>query len=173
MTATVLATDFIPARDRQSAIRPVGASKAWCYVLETRRTCRGNRHHHVHSGRVGHRETGPALLIQWPSVMLAFQRGGFAELARYDVARLVEADRTGRAPAAYFSRLAIAGTFARQYAVIGDREQALAWLEEAARRREPRTGCRFETTPGFNRSNGWSAYRCVPITRKLRASRSL
>jgi serine/threonine-protein kinase len=65
-----------------------------------------------------------------------FSRGGFADLARYDVARLVEAERAGRPPAAYFSRLALAGTIARQYAVIGDREQALTWLEEAARRRD-------------------------------------
>jgi len=65
-----------------------------------------------------------------------FRRGGFEELARYDVVRLVEADRAGRPPAAYFSRLALAGTIARQYAVIGDREQALTWLEEAARRRD-------------------------------------
>jgi TolB-like protein len=66
----------------------------------------------------------------------ALHRGGFPELARYDVARLVEADTAGRAPAAYFSRLALAGTIARQYAVIGDREQAMTWLEEAARRRD-------------------------------------
>jgi serine/threonine-protein kinase len=66
----------------------------------------------------------------------AFKKGGFVELARYDVVRLVEADRAGKPPAAYFSRLALAGTIARQYAVIGDRDQALSWLEEAARRRD-------------------------------------
>lgn len=36
----------------------------------------------------------------------------------------------------YYSRLSIAGTNARHYAIIGDRDDALSWLEEAARRRD-------------------------------------
>ena len=34
MSATVLANNFTPARDKRSALCLVGASKAWCYVID-------------------------------------------------------------------------------------------------------------------------------------------
>ncbi len=66
----------------------------------------------------------------------AYERGGFAEVARADVVPLIEADRTGQPPPAYYSRLSLAGAIARQFAVMGDRDEAFRWLEEATRRHD-------------------------------------
>jgi hypothetical protein len=66
----------------------------------------------------------------------AFERGGLVELARLDLAALLEADRTRTAPPSYYSRLSLAASIARQYATIGDGPHALDWLEEGVKRRD-------------------------------------
>jgi uncharacterized protein HemY len=54
---------------------------------------------------------------------------------RADLVRLLEVNRTGQSQG-FYSRLSIAATIAHHYALLGDRESALTWLEEAARRRD-------------------------------------
>ncbi|MGH9200133.1 MAG: hypothetical protein ACRD2A_02720 [Vicinamibacterales bacterium] len=71
---------------------------------------------------------------------------------------LLEVDKTGKSQG-FYSRLSIAGTIARHYAILAHRENALTWLEEAARRRDDGqlqcgrcgTGSRSRTTRGSRR----------------------
>lgn len=64
-----------------------------------------------------------------------FTKGGFEAVTRADIAELLRVNKTGAR-----SRLAnpgsVAGTLARFYATIGDRDNALSWLEEATRRHD-------------------------------------
>ena len=64
-----------------------------------------------------------------------YRAGGFDALMRADLRHLLEVNSTGRSRG-YYSRLSISGTIARHYAIIGERENALTWLEESARRRD-------------------------------------
>jgi serine/threonine-protein kinase len=64
-----------------------------------------------------------------------FVKGGFDAITRADIEDLLRVNKTGAR-----SRLAnpgsVAGTLARFYATIGERDSALAWLEEATRRHD-------------------------------------
>ena len=64
-----------------------------------------------------------------------YQSRGFDGVMRHDLAHLLEVNRTGMSRG-FYSRLSIAATIAHHYALLGDRENALTWLEEAVRRRD-------------------------------------
>ncbi len=64
-----------------------------------------------------------------------YHAGGFDALMRADLAHLLEVNTSGTSQG-FYSRLSVAATIAHHYALLGDRENALTWLEEAARRRD-------------------------------------
>jgi serine/threonine-protein kinase len=64
-----------------------------------------------------------------------YERGGFREVWRRDLHHLLEVADTGQSHG-FYSRLSIAASIAMTYALLGDRDEALAWLEESTRRRD-------------------------------------
>lgn len=80
------------------------------------------------------RTLGGATANEVAAMRDAFARGGSAAVLRADLDVLIAADARGDSRALNLTSLA--STIARTYAMLGDRDNALTWLEEATRRRD-------------------------------------
>jgi TolB-like protein/DNA-binding winged helix-turn-helix (wHTH) protein/Tfp pilus assembly protein PilF len=77
------------------------------------------------------RELSGATAEETARLRAAFTSGGLRAVTNLETARLLDVDRRGGG-----GTLSLAATIARNYALVGDQEQALSWLEEATRRRD-------------------------------------
>jgi DNA-binding winged helix-turn-helix (wHTH) protein/TolB-like protein/Tfp pilus assembly protein PilF len=80
------------------------------------------------------RTLGGAADAEISALRAAYQRAGATAVLESDLKVLLAADARGESRALNLTSLA--STIARTYAMLGDRDRALTWLEEACRRRD-------------------------------------